>query len=299
MRHFLTAKDLDKEFLLEIFEKAREFENGKEANMKKVLALLFLAESTRTTASLKAAIIKLGGGWYGMEGTKGTYLESGEENLMDTAVALCDFADILAVRGNVDPEMFRTMRIPVLNAMMGDDHTIAAVWALYTVWKRARTLDGLKVGTYGMVRYSRPIKSFYRIWSKFGIKIYEDSLIEEAGCPDDVKEAIASNGSSFERKTADEMMKEVDLFVVAEALPQKGADPALVAKFNEKFRTVDESFMEKLNEKAYWLYIEPRKTTDGRLTAAESLEKHPRLILRDFMRESVYCNMGIFAKLLE
>ena len=300
VRHFLTSKDFDKEFLLDIFGRAKEFENGKEStHTGKVLGLLFLAESTRTSASLKSAIVRLGGGWYGLEGVKGTYLESGEEGLMDTAVALAAFCDLFAVRGNVDPEMFRKIKVPVLNAMMGDDHTIAAVWLLYTIWKRLSKVEGLKLGTYGMVRYSRPIKSIYRVWSKFGITIYEDSLLDEMGCPDDVRKEIAENGSTFEKKPVEEIMKEADMFIVGEALPQKGADPEAVKRFNEKFKTVDEEFMKKLNEKAYWLYIEPRQTTDGRLTTSEALDSHPRILQNAFMRETVYCNMGIFSKLLE
>ena len=299
-RHFLTSKDMDKELLMDILKRAKEFEEGREGTGKgKVLGLLFLAESTRTSASLKSAIIKLGGGWYGMEGIKGTYLESGEESVMDTAVALADFCDLFAVRGNVNPDMFREMKVPVINAMMGDDHTIGAVWALYSVWKRLGKAEGLKVGTYGLVRYSRPVKSTYRVWSKFGMKFYEDSLVEEAGCPEDVKKEIIENGSSFEKKPIDDIMKEVDVLIVAEALPQKGADENIVKKFNEKFKTVDEEFMGKLNEKAYWYYITPRTTTDGRLTVKESLDNHPRIIQRGFMRESIYCNMGIFSKLLE
>jgi aspartate carbamoyltransferase catalytic subunit len=300
VRHFLTSKDFDKEFLLDIFANAKEFEDGKEGTGKgKVLGLLFLGESTRTSASLKSAMIRLGGGWYGLEGTKGTYLETGEEGLMDTAVALADFCDLFAVRGNVDPDMFRKIKVPVINSMMGDDHTIAAVWYLYSVWKRLNKVEGLKLGTYGMVRYSRPIKSIYRVWSKFGIKIFEDSLLGEMGCPDEVKEGIITNGSTHEKKPIGEILKEVDVLIVAEALPQKGADPELVKKFNDKFKTLDEEFMKDLNEKAYWMHMEPRKTTDGRLTTSEALDNHPRLLQRALMRESVYCNMGIFSKLLE
>jgi aspartate carbamoyltransferase catalytic subunit len=300
VRHFLTSEDFDKQYLLDVFSRAKEYEEGKAGDMQgKVLGLLFLGESTRTSASLKSAITKLGGGWYGLEGVKGTYLDSGEEDLMDTAISLADFCDIFAVRGNVDPEMFRSIPVPTLNAMMGDDHTISAAWLLYTIWKRVPKLEGLKVGTYGMVGYSRPIKSFYRVWSKFGIKIYEDCLVEGLGCPDEVKSEIEKNGSTIEDKPIDEMLKEVDVLIIAEALPQKGADADLVNKFNEKFKTVGEEFMKNLNEKAFWVYIQPGKTTDGRPTITDELKTHPKLIQRDFMKESVYCNMGIISKLLE
>jgi aspartate carbamoyltransferase catalytic subunit len=300
VRHFLTSKDFDKDFLVDVFSRAKEYEEGKVGDMQgKTLGLLFLGESTRTSASLKSAIIKLGGGWYGMEGIKGTYLDSGEEDLMDTATSLADFCDIFAVRGNVDPEIFRNMQVPVLNAMMGDDHTISAAWLLYSIWKRNPNLEGLKVGTYGMVRYSRPIKSFYRVWSKFGIKIFEDSLVEGLGCPDELKEEIERNGSTIDEKPIEEIMGEVDILIVAEALPQKGADSELVDKFNEQFKTLDVEFMNKLNGKAFWVYIQPGKTTDGRPTITDELKNHPQLIQRDFMRESVFCNMGIISKVME
>lgn len=299
-RHFLSAEDFTKEDLLDVFSRAKAYEEGEAGDKQgKVLGLLFLGESTRTSASLKSAIIRLGGGWYGMEGTKGTYLETGEEDLLDTATSLADFCDVFAIRGNVDPEIFRSMQVPVLNAMMGDDHAISAAWLLYTIWKRMQNLEGLKVGTYGMIRYSRPIKSFYRVWSKFGIKIYEDCLVEGLGCPDEVKAEIEKSGSTIEEKPIEKIMDEVDILIVAEALPQKGADPELVDKFNKKFETVDSQLMGTLNDKAFWVYIQPGKTTDGRQTITDELKEHPRLLQRAFMRESVYCNMGIISKLLD
>jgi aspartate carbamoyltransferase catalytic subunit len=205
----------------------------------------------------------------------------------------------MAIRGPYNPEMFRNVKIPVLNAMMGDDHTIAAIWNLYNLWKRFGKLEGLKIGAYGLIRYSRPIKSFYRIWSKFGMKFYENSIIDGASSQKEVIEEIKKNGSVLEKKPLEEIMKEVDLFIVAEALPQKGADTVIVNEFNSKFKTIDEKFMENLNSNACWEYIMPRMTTDGRLTTSESLDNHPKNILPEFMRESVYVNIGMFYKLLQ
>lgn len=300
-KHFMTAEDLDRETIEDILKISKEFEEGKRPDLlkDKVLGLFFAAESTRTTSLLKSGIIRAGGGWLGIENIKGTYLESGEEGLMDTVNSLADASDMIAIRGPYDPEIFRVVKVPVVNAMMGDDHAIAALWLLYSIWKRFGKLEGLKIGAYGMIRYSRPIKSFYRLWSKFGMKFYENSILPEAGSQEEVIKEIEKNGSALEKKPLDEMMKEVDFFIIAEALPQKGADETTVNEFHKQFKTVDEEFMKKLNPNAYWMYVMPRKTMDGRLTTDEKLDLHEKNLSWTFMKESTNCNVGMFYKLLE
>lgn len=298
-RHLLAPADLDNDRILEIFKRARAAEAGKErACQNKVLGLLFMNESTRTSNSLKSGIIKGGGGWLGMEGTTGSYIASGEENVKDTALSIASTSDILAVRGPLEPEMFQDFPIPVVNAMMGDDHVLAALWWLYSIWKRYRKLKGLRIGVYGMTRYSRPVKSFYRVASKLGMEFYEDGLIEETGSLPGLVSEIEANGSGFERGSAGDFISRVDVFIVAEALPQKGADKAAVKRFNHAFRSVDEAFLRSLNPKACWFYVMPRATTDGRLTTPEGLDAHPQCITQPIFVDSVYCNIGVYAVLL-
>src|SRR5581483_5191995 len=65
VRHLLTAADLDRGSIDKILEYASLAENGNLSLQGKILGFLFLSESTRTSSSLKAAIIKAGGGWLG------------------------------------------------------------------------------------------------------------------------------------------------------------------------------------------------------------------------------------------
>lgn len=62
---------------MKIFEEGfKQGDNFANLCLGKIIASMFLQESTRTSDSIKAAIVKLGGGWFGMDVIKGIYLES-------------------------------------------------------------------------------------------------------------------------------------------------------------------------------------------------------------------------------
>lgn len=296
-KHFLAPTDLDRDGILRILHHATQAEQGILSLERKVLSLLFLSESTRTASSLKAAIIKAGGGWIGIEGLDGTYLRSKSESVLDTANYLSVFSNFLAVRGDINPDTFRDISIPVLNAGLGDDHCIVGVWLLYTLSNQFTTLNGLKIGVIGLTRYSTAIKSVYRLLSKFEIEFYEDSIIQNAGSQAEIIETIFSNGSVFNKGRLSKFINTVDCLIITDCLSQEGADDSIVREFNREFRTVDAGIISKLKSKSFWLYFMPRTTTDGRLTITTDLDYHPKLINDIFFRDSVFCNIGILYEL--
>ena len=98
MRHFAQITDFTKNDYEELFRRAAIFQKGGDFThllRGKVLGSLFFAESTRTSTGLKSAMIALGGGWVGIDGIKGTYLESGEEDIEDFIFSYEQFVDIV------------------------------------------------------------------------------------------------------------------------------------------------------------------------------------------------------------
>lgn len=300
MRQLISSKDVNEQFLVRIFSRADQFaKGGRNGYEGSCLGFMFLSESTRTSSTLKSAITKLRGGWLGLEGIKGTYLQSQEDDLQDTIVSIADFCDVLAVRGKIDEVVLRGLRIPVINALINDDHLLAAVWNLYSLWRRFNRIRGLRVGAYGMIKYSSPIKSIYSLLGEFGVHIFEDSVITELSSPMEIRETIKARGSVIEQRSLHDFSNSVDILYVAEGIPGQGANAELVARFLKEYKQIDESAIAPLPQKSYWSYMSPRKTTDGRLTVARSLDNHPLLIKREYMSESVYCNMGILAELID
>ena len=196
---------------------------------------MFFQESTRTSATLKAAMVRLGGGWFGMDGIKGTYLESGEEDLEDTLNGVAPICDIMAIRHkSFDLTEFaeKGFRVPLINAMCGgEEHSISGLIYPYLVKKHFNGIEGIKVGIYGMSKASRPTKAMIKVLSKFGVEIYEDSVIDEFALPQNIKDIIIKNGSKYFKDKLNNFVNKVDFLFIVEGLPQAGEDPALVDKF--------------------------------------------------------------------
>ena len=308
MRHFTQTLDFNKEDYEELFRRAAIFDKGGDFThlaTGKVLGSLFFSESTRTSTGHKSAMISLGGGWVGVDGIKGTYLESGEEDLEDFILSYQDSVDILAIRHstfdliNFAPKL----RVPVINGMCGkDEHASGAAGMVYTLQKclgSIEKLSSLKVGVYGMVSVSRPMKALYKILSMFGAQIVEDPLVDTFAAPQELVSQVEKLGGKYGRGNFKDFVNEVDVLVVVEALPQKGADEAAVNKFNAKFETVTMRDLSALKPGSIYYVVMPRMTTDGRLTAEKAVDEDPRNFTWDMLKQWKFVLMGIMTMLLE
>lgn len=295
----VSVSDLSKEDILKIFEYADKFEK-KELEpygyaKGKILGTVFLQESLRTSASLKCAMIRLGGGWVDFDLG---YVKSGEEDLEDSIVAIAPLVDVLGIRGGADIDIHpisKKVNTPIMNAMIGMEHTIGALWYMYVVWKRLGKLDNIKIGMYGLTGYSRPAIAFYKGFSKFNIDFIEDSILEEAGSPKSLTQEIEGNGSTFSRGKLDDFIGETDFLFVPEGLPIKGADEKVVNQFNKGFKPLNNEMLKNLRKDAVFGYSMPRALTDGRLVAEKEVDNDSRLMTYEGMEKSVYVNMGILA----
>ena len=139
-RSFLTLKDLSREDLFAIFEKARvlkaDLKQKKAINVlrNKVVGILFEKPSTRTRASFEAAALRLGG--------QTVYLSSSElqlkrgEPVKDTARVLGSYMDILVARvynHQTVEELAQYSGIPVINGLSEFAHPTQAVCDLFTI----------------------------------------------------------------------------------------------------------------------------------------------------------------------
>lgn len=305
MRHFTQTTDFTKEDYLELIRRATLFQKGGDFThlaAGKVLGSLFFAESTRTSTTHKAAIISLGGGWVGVDGIKGTYLESGEEDLEDFIYSYEDVVDILAIRHSTfDLINFApTLKVPVINGMCGtDEHASGAAGMLYTVQKRFPDVGDIKVGVYGMISVSRPMKALYKVLAMFGATIIEDPLVDIFAAPDNLKQFVESKGSKLERGNFTDFVNDVDVLIIVEGLPQKGADEQAVAEFNSKFQTVTVNDLRGMKDPSAIYVVMPRMTTDGRLTAEKAVDTDPRNFTFEMLSDWKYVIMGIMTMLLE
>lgn len=309
VKHFTRTEDFTTREYGEIFRRTKIFEEGVKQGKDfthlcpgKVIASYFFQESTRTSAIVQAAMIRLGGGWFGIAGTAGTYLASGEEDLEDTLNAIAPLCDVMAIR-HKDLDLTKLAKkgfpVPLINAMCGgEEHSIAAVIFSYMAKKRLGRLKGLKVGIYGMSKSSRPMKAGAKVLGRFGVSFYEDSVIPEFKLPDHIIKTIRKHGSTYRQAKLKDFISKVDYLFVVEGLPQAGEDPKLVDKFNKKFVPFSKKHLAKVKKKAIIDVGEPRATTDGRLVALKETDRDPRMIASDMLEVAVYNTMAIITYLL-
>lgn len=309
MKHFTRTEDLSTKEYLELFRRTKFFEEGikKGKNFTrlcpgKVIATYFFQESTRTSAILQAAMIRLGGGWFGIAGTAGTYLASGEEDLEDTLNAVAPLCDIMAIRHkslDLTEVAQKGFPVPLINAMCGgEEHTLGAAIFPYLALKHLGNIKGLKVGIYGMSKSSRPMKATAKVLGRFGANFYEDSVIPEFSLPKHIVAGIRKEGGKYEQAKLADFIGKVDYLFVVEGLPQAGENPKLVDKFNQKFVPFSNKHLAKVRKDAIIDVGEPRATTDGRLVALKETDHDPRMVASDLLKTGVYATMAIITHLL-
>jgi len=308
IKHFIKTDDFTRDQYLEICRRAKIFQDGikKGKNFTKlcsgkVLSILFFQESTRTSTVLQSAIIKLGGGYLGINGSEGTYVNINEEDVDDFINSIAAACDIMAIRHkNLDLEPFSVKSpIPLLNAMSGlDEHPIASLALVYTLFRRGTNFKKLKYGIYGMIKSSRPAKSFIKSLSIMGATIYADSVIDEFKTPSHIKRFVEkTEGKLIEKKFA-EFLPEVDLLDILEGLPQANENPKLVQKYNRLFKVFTQKELSLMKQNSFVKYITPRKMTDGRLTTSKEIDQSPKVITKAFLEDWTFAMMGLISYLL-
>ncbi|MFA5871915.1 MAG: hypothetical protein WC858_04330 [Parcubacteria group bacterium] len=309
VKHFTKTDDFTREGYLEVFRRAKIFQEGLEKGKNftnvcpgKVIATMFFQESARTASLFQMAMIRLGGGWIGISGTAGTYVNSGEEDMRDFLNGYAAFSDIMAVRHkSLDlSEMARDFPIPLMNGMCGgDEHSLGALGWIYSLSKRFGDLSKIKVGVYGMTKSSRPTKALIKALSIFKAEIHEDPVIESFRTPEHIQEFVKKNGGNLIPDKYDNFLNKMDFILIAEGLPQKGEDKKLVEKYNDKFKILSQEEVNRLKPGALIEYGEPRMMTNGKLIAKEEVDNDPRIMNKVFMKEFIYVTMGLITYLLD
>jgi aspartate carbamoyltransferase catalytic subunit len=206
-RDFVHTTDFSKADYEEVFRRAERIEAGIRAGEDftgmlrgKVLASLFLKESTRTMTCFQSAIIRLGGGWTGLTGTQGTYLATGEEDIGDIVASIAEVADIMVLRYNdCDPRRLAArISIPLINGMCGgDEHASGALALIYPARQQLGDLTGKTVGLYGMVSSSRPMKAVLSALGSYGVNFVIDPVLDHFQAPPEIEQLAGSAGRPF------------------------------------------------------------------------------------------------------
>lgn len=166
--------------VLDVAEQMAEaigFDGGPRAPMDpldSILATLFFEPSTRTRLSFEAAMLRLGGQTLGFAEPSSTSVAKGE-TLADTVRIVSAYCDIIVIRHPLAGSAKVAADVsdkPVINAGDGTrEHPTQTLTDLFTIRRELGTLEGLKIGLAGDLKYGRTVHSLAPVMAEFGSDI--------------------------------------------------------------------------------------------------------------------------------
>ena len=228
-KHIISMRDLGRDEMLYLLDVAEGIETGmiKPDMAGKIAALLFFEPSTRTCFSFESAMKRLGGKTLLMKGTGSTSVQKGE-SFADTLKTIERYSDIVVMRTAVEGAArfaSEIIGLPVVNAGDGaNQHPTQALLDLYSIRKTQGTLENLKIGLVGDLRFGRTVHSLSQALAGFNPEFYfvSPSHLE---MPAHIKSGLSARGVRFsEYRNIEEVVPELDIMYVTRIQRERFAD---------------------------------------------------------------------------
>ena len=229
MKNLISMRDLSKAEILQILEVAEKIESGKlKVNIPdKVAALLFFEPSTRTLFSFDTAVKRLGGKTLIMTGTGNTSVKKGE-TFADTLQTISQYSDIIIQRSPIEGAAryaSEVVSIPVINAGDGaNQHPTQALLDLYSIKKTQGTLENLKIGIVGDLKFGRTVHSLCQAMGDFNPQFYFASP-SHLKMPDSILDDLDEKKIDWhEERNMEAFINELDILYVTRIQKERFAD---------------------------------------------------------------------------
>jgi len=224
MKHLLSSKDLSRQEIESLIDRAQEFlpvvRERRSLDLAKgmILAALFYEPSTRTRFSFETAMLRLGGQVISNFMMGATSSAKKGETFFDTGKTVSQYANIIAMRhpeaGSV-PKLAEGSEVPVMNGGDGPaDHPTQGLLDLLTIKESLGRLEGFTFMGLGDMKYSRVVKADINLLSKFGPIRFIFVTPSELAMPGEYVEMLEAAGHTVEQHSDMEAgLKEADVVV--------------------------------------------------------------------------------------
>ncbi len=250
MKHLIDPTDLTLVETNNIIALAEEIIAHPEyytARMKgKKLATLFYEPSTRTRLSFTTAMMELGGNVLGFSDPRNSSVSKGE-TMQDTVRVMGCFADIIAIRHNIEGAPLaaaEVSKVPIINAGDGSHaHPTQTLTDLLTIKREIGHLDNITIGFCGDLRFGRTVHSLIKALARYeGNKVI---LIapDDLRLPDYIRndEDLNRRLEFREVQTMEEVMPELDILYMTRVQQERFLD-------QDEFDRVKDSFVLTLDK---------------------------------------------------
>jgi len=261
-KDIVSIEDFTQTEINHILDVAKSMEphaqGGSDLLKGKILATLFFEPSTRTRLSFESAMLKLGGGNIGFAEPDISSTRKGE-NLADTIRTVESYADVIALRHNLEGAAklaAEFSKVPIINGGTGaEEHPTQALIDLYTMRKEKGKIDGLKIALVGDLRYGRTVHSLAMALAMYNVELYLVSH-ESLRMRKDVLTSIKTK-IPVTQTTLEEVMPQIDVLYVTRIQRERFPDAAEYAKVKGAYR-VDLKTLEKAKSDLIILHPLPR-----------------------------------------
>jgi aspartate carbamoyltransferase catalytic subunit len=176
-QNFISIRDVDKEHLLKILDRAEEMKKANPGPILKgyLLASCFFEPSTRTRLSFEAAMRRLGGEVIGFSEAASTAAQKGE-SLYDSMKIIGLYSDIIVIRHPLEgaaKQAAESTDKPVINAGDGaNEHPTQTLLDLFTIRECQKKLEGLNIAFVGDLLHGRTVHSLALALRLFNSRLY-------------------------------------------------------------------------------------------------------------------------------
>ena len=294
VRHIIESQQFDREFLATLFEQAEAMSRaGRVRNQEgKVMASLFYEPSTRTRFSFEAAMYRVGGQVITTENAREFSSLAKGESLEDSIHVIGGYADVIVMRHNEIGAAKRAAEISAVPIINGGDgagqHPTQALLDLFTLYRRFKKLDGLKVAMVGDLRYGRTVRSLAYLLAKYSDVELTFVAPEVCQMQQDIKDYLERQGVSWhDEKNLDKALSEVDCVYMTRVQRERFMDRAEYEKAKDAYRISPEN-IHRMQKNAIIMHPLPRV---GEIDP--EVDQDPRAVYFEQAQNGLWVRMAI------
>lgn len=297
-RHLVKPDDFTVEEISSILKLGMQIKSNPERYINvcegKLLATLFYEPSTRTRLSFESAMNRLGGRIIGFSDPTASSTSKGE-SLEDTIITVSQYVDIIAMRhplSGVANHASAICKKPFINAGDGNNqHPTQTLTDLLTIKANRGSLDNLKIGMCGDLKYGRTVHSLAKAMSRYKNIEFVFISPEELNMPEFVKEEIKDTKYS-ETTCLEDAIVDLDILYMTRVQKERFDDPDEYERLKDVYR-LDTEKMSLAREDMLVLHPLPRVNE-----ISVEVDKDPRAKYFEQAQYGMYVRMALIMKLL-